>query len=150
MLIRTCGDLGIPCERIPSLTGVWTQSSPPAKIAAIGVHISRAVTSHGFALNLSTDLDYFKLIIPCGIADKPVTSIAHELEHHSRPLPTFDSARQPRLRQLRTRLPAADPLVRIPRGPPPIAPANYPDPEDTPARAPEPLRRLHQQDTHLA
>jgi lipoyl(octanoyl) transferase len=54
-------------------------SSPEAKIAAIGVHISRAVTSHGFALNVNTDLSFFDLIIPCGIAAKPVTSIAREL-----------------------------------------------------------------------
>src|SRR6476620_10014602 len=50
-LIRTCGDLGVVTARIPGLTGVWTQDSTPGKIAAIGVHISRAVTSHGFALN---------------------------------------------------------------------------------------------------
>src|SRR5215472_701511 len=80
-LIRTCGDLGVVTGRVPGLTGVWTQDDPPAKIAAIGVHISRAVTSHGFALNVSTNLDYFKLIVPCGIADKPVTSLAKELEH---------------------------------------------------------------------
>ncbi len=79
-LIRTCGDLGVPTERIAGLTGVWTQDSPAAKIAAIGVHISRGVTSHGFALNVSTDLDYFKLIVPCGIADKPVTSLARAME----------------------------------------------------------------------
>jgi len=53
--------------------------SERAKIAAIGVHISRGVTSHGFALNVNTDLDYFNLIIPCGINSKPVTSVAKEL-----------------------------------------------------------------------
>lgn len=78
-LIRTCGDLGVATERVRGLTGVWTQNHPAAKIAAIGVHISHAVTSHGFALNVSTNLDYFKLIIPCGISDKPVTSLAQEM-----------------------------------------------------------------------
>ena len=52
---------------------------PEAKIAAIGVHISRSVTSHGFALNVNVDLEYFNLIVPCGIATKPVTSMAREL-----------------------------------------------------------------------
>jgi lipoyl(octanoyl) transferase len=106
-LIRTCGDLGITCERICGLTGVWTQpaasrdsskgSEPCAsqpdsdskKIAAIGIHISRGITSHGFALNVSTDLDYFKLIVPCGISDRPVTSIAEELAG-PRALPTME------------------------------------------------------------
>ena len=79
VLIRTCGDLGVVTERIPGLTGVWTQNDPPGKIAAIGIHISRAVTSHGFALNVNTNLDYFKLIVPCGISDKPVTSLEREM-----------------------------------------------------------------------
>jgi lipoyl(octanoyl) transferase len=61
------------------LTGVWTEQSPEAKIAALGVHISRGVTSHGVALNVNTDLNYFNLIIPCGIESKPVTSIEKEL-----------------------------------------------------------------------
>ena len=79
-LIRTCGDLGVVTERIPGLTGVWTEDNPQGKIAAIGVHISRAVTSHGFALNVNINLDYFKLIVPCGISDKPVTSLEQEME----------------------------------------------------------------------
>ena len=104
ILIRTCADFQISAQRIPGLTGVWTSNNdggttgvparppearPPqtaspqpkeqAKIAAIGVHISRSVTSHGFALNVNTDLSYFDLIVPCGIVDKPVTSIAREL-----------------------------------------------------------------------
>ena len=82
VLIRTCAAFDIPTERVKGFTGVWTQeraSKPQAKIAAIGVHISRGVTSHGFALNVNTDLNYFDLIIPCGITSKPVTSISHEL-----------------------------------------------------------------------
>ena len=79
MLIRTCADFGVACERVKGLTGVWTsRERDQAKIAAIGVHISRGVTSHGFALNVNTDLDYFQLIVPCGIASKPVTSLAQE------------------------------------------------------------------------
>ncbi len=78
-LIRTCADFRIPTTRIPKLTGVWTTNETPAKIAAIGIHISRAVTSHGFALNVNVDLANFQLIIPCGLAAKPVTSMAQEL-----------------------------------------------------------------------
>ena len=89
VLIRTCADFGIPAKRIPGLTGVWTEPNPHAaagdapaesKIAALGIHISRGVTSHGFALNVNTDLSYFDLIIPCGITSKPVTSLSKELD----------------------------------------------------------------------
>jgi lipoyl(octanoyl) transferase len=85
VLIRSCGDFGISTRRVAGLTGVWTQSNREAsdfvekKIAAIGVHISRSVTSHGFALNVNTDLSYFDLIVPCGIAAKLVTSMQKEL-----------------------------------------------------------------------
>ncbi len=75
VLIRTCGDFGIATRRVPGLTGAWTEAEPAAKVAAIGVHISRSVTSHGFALNVNTDLSYFNLIVPCGITAKPVTSM---------------------------------------------------------------------------
>jgi lipoyl(octanoyl) transferase len=82
-IIRTCADFRIPATRIPKLTGVWTSPAianvEPAKIAAIGIHISRAVTSHGFALNVNTDLRFFDLIVPCGLIAKPVTSIQREI-----------------------------------------------------------------------
>ncbi len=83
VLIRSCADFGIPAKRICGLAGVWTAPDhvrpDEAKIAAIGVHISRAVTSHGFALNVNTDLNDFNLIVPCGIIDRPVTSMAEIL-----------------------------------------------------------------------
>jgi lipoyl(octanoyl) transferase len=71
-LIDTLADYGIEAGRIPKLTGVWVGDR---KIAAIGVHLSRWVTSHGFALNVNTDLSYFQYIVPCGLT-KPVTSMA--------------------------------------------------------------------------
>src|SRR5580692_11362449 len=71
-MIDTLADFGIQGGRIPKCTGVWVGG---AKIGAIGVHISRWVTSHGFALNVSTDMRYFQYIIPCGLT-KPVTSMA--------------------------------------------------------------------------
>ena len=76
VLIRTMSDFGIDAFRIEGLTGVHTHRG---KVAAIGVHISRWVTTHGFALNVNTDLSYFNLIIPCGITAKPVTSMQQEL-----------------------------------------------------------------------
>lgn len=79
VLIRTCADFSIATKRVAGLTGAWTEKDPEAKIAAIGVHISRSVTSHGFALNVNTDLKFFDLIVPCGIATKPVTSMKKEL-----------------------------------------------------------------------
>lgn len=75
VLIDTLDEFGIPASRIPKLTGVWVGER---KIAAIGVHISRWVTSHGFALNVSTDLSYFQYIVPCGLT-KPVASMAQLL-----------------------------------------------------------------------
>jgi lipoyl(octanoyl) transferase len=74
-LIRTCADFGVSTQRVPKLTGVWAQE---AKVAAIGVHISRGISSHGFALNVQTDLNDFELIVPCGIATKQVTSLSKE------------------------------------------------------------------------
>ena len=80
VLMRTCADFGISTKRVPGLTGVWIDREPEAKLAAIGIHISRFVTSHGFALNVNTDLTYFNLIVPCGITTKPVTSMQQQLD----------------------------------------------------------------------
>jgi len=71
VLIDTLADFGIEAQRIPGMTGVWTGD---AKIAAIGVHLSRWVSTHGWALNVNTDLKYFQYIVPCGLT-KPVTSM---------------------------------------------------------------------------
>ena len=76
VLIRTASDYGVEARRVEGLTGVWVGRE---KLAAIGVRISRWVTSHGFALNVSPDLEYFNLIVPCGIADRSVTSLARLL-----------------------------------------------------------------------
>jgi len=75
VLIRTAADFGISARRIEGLTGVWAGNE---KLAAIGVRISRWVTMHGFAFNITTDLDYFRLIVPCGIRNHGVTSL-HKL-----------------------------------------------------------------------
>jgi len=107
VLMRTCADFAISTKRVAGLTGVWTDAETndarvgpgalarpversstedlptskyaEAKLAAIGVHVSRFVTSHGFALNVNTDLSYFHLIVPCGLTSKPVTSMQQEL-----------------------------------------------------------------------
>jgi lipoyl(octanoyl) transferase len=93
-LIRLCAVYGVQAGRICGLTGVWCGAAQPgcssegtpcaaprpeAKIAAIGIHVARGVTSHGFAFNVTTDLRDFSLINPCGITDRPVTSLKQEL-----------------------------------------------------------------------
>jgi lipoyl(octanoyl) transferase len=73
VMIRSAADFGITARRIDGLTGTWVGAD---KLGAIGVRISRWITSHGFAFNVTTDLDYFKLIVPCGITDGGVTSLS--------------------------------------------------------------------------
>jgi lipoyl(octanoyl) transferase len=106
VLMRTAAEYGIPTQRVAGMTGVWTRPiarqvdgagglrkggghagestggrrSAEKKLAAIGVHISRGVTSHGFALNVSTDLEHFDLIVPCGLTGRQVTSLNREIE----------------------------------------------------------------------
>lgn len=72
VMIRTCADYAISAGRIAGLTGTWVGAE---KIGAIGIRISRWITSHGFAFNVRTELDHFKLIVPCGISDRGVTSL---------------------------------------------------------------------------
>src|SRR5271163_2223362 len=83
VLIRACADFGVLTQRAPGRAGVWTMPGgdvPEKKIAALGVHVARGVTTHGFALNVTTDLKDFELIVPCGIRDRGVTSIEAEAD----------------------------------------------------------------------
>jgi lipoyl(octanoyl) transferase len=115
-LIRLCGEFGVRAGRICGLTGVWCHlrwgsslgescgpkaSDPPAgekKIAAIGIHVARGIVTHGFAFNVTTDLSQFALINPCGITDRPVTSLEEEMAH-SEPLPGLEDLAQRAARQ---------------------------------------------------
>jgi lipoyl(octanoyl) transferase len=91
-LIRALASFGIEGRRIAGLTGVWAgPTGREAKVAAIGVRISRWITSHGFALNVAPDLRHFRLIVPCGIADRGVTSI-EELLGRSIPMVDVEDA----------------------------------------------------------
>ena len=147
VLIRTCSDFGIGAQRIKGLTGVWTyalRNKPEAKIAAIGVHISRAVTTHGFALNVSTDLDFFSLIVPCGITGKPVTSMERELQKMVALEEVATSASRNFGRVFNSQmlwLESLDDLLAQA-----AAVASTPESQtnqDTPARPPKELRELH-------
>ena len=157
VLIRTCGDFGIGAQRIKGMTGVWTYAlrhKPEAKIAAIGVHISRGVTTHGCALNVNTDLEYFELIVPCGLTGKQVTSMEKELQKAltieevataaSRNFGRVFQSQMLWLESLEDLLAQATPSA--PRPEPVQAPAN----QDTPARAPKELRELHGDGGELA
>jgi lipoyl(octanoyl) transferase len=75
-MIRATAEFGITAKRVAGKTGIWVENgNSEEKLGAIGVHISRWVTSHGFAYNVSTDLRFFDLIVPCGIADRKATSL---------------------------------------------------------------------------
>jgi len=82
-LIRTVSEYGLPAMRVPGRSGVWLPASgsrPERKVVAIGIRVSRKTTQHGFALNVSPDLRAFDRIIPCGIQDAGVSSLARELD----------------------------------------------------------------------
>jgi lipoyl(octanoyl) transferase len=89
VLIRACADFGVLTQRAAGRAGVWTMPGGAVaekKIAALGVHVARGVTTHGFALNVSTDLHDFDMIVPCGIRDRGVTSMEAEVD----PAPTME------------------------------------------------------------
>ncbi|HMU07396.1 MAG TPA: lipoyl(octanoyl) transferase LipB [Kaistella sp.] len=91
-IIRTIAEYGLKGERSEGETGVWLDVGKPyaRKICAMGVKTSKWVTMHGFALNVNTDLRYFEYIIPCGIKDKSVTSLARELERKFSDVEVFE------------------------------------------------------------
>jgi lipoyl(octanoyl) transferase len=105
-LIGVCAAFGVRAGHVAGLTGVWcgvaessgqetetdaSQAGGERKIGAIGIHVAKGITSHGFAFNVTTDLRDFKLIVPCGIADHGVTSLRQELEQQPGPSPALPS-----------------------------------------------------------
>lgn len=150
-LIRVCLTYGVRADRIAGLTGVWCLAdggSPEPlrkqdrKMGAIGIHVSRGITSHGFAFNVRTDLRDFQLINPCGITDKAVTSLELEAADHA-PLPDLETiaheaARQfgQVFRQQVLALDSVDALLET------AAPERDFPAEDTPLQVPEEVERL--------
>ncbi len=157
-LIRLCAEFQVPAGRICKLTGVWcglpaghmgpTCTAAPQslmlgrKICAIGIHVARGVTSHGFAFNVTTDLSGFTLINPCGITDRPVTSLAREIADPG-VLPSLEELAHRAARQFGTAL--AEPVelvesvaaLRAQAAARPEFPA-----EDTPLQIPPEIERL--------
>ena len=147
-LIRLCGVYGVRAGRIAGLTGVWcgveqdVAGSQPRKIGAIGIHVSRGITSHGFAFNVTTDLRDFQLINPCGITDKPVTSLEREIPEGVT-LPGLEEIAHVAARQFghvfSQQVLAVENLDALRRR----RCEDAPGAEDTPAQVPEEVRRLH-------
>jgi lipoyl(octanoyl) transferase len=153
-LIRLCGVYGVAAGRITGLTGVWCSVAEPQvsskeskKIGAIGIHVSRGITSHGFAFNVTTNLDDFKLINPCGITDRPVTSLEREMADPAR-VPVLESIAHQAARQFG--LVFGQPILavesldvlRSQAGAPLAKPPAAPLAEDTPLQVPAEVERL--------
>ena len=153
VLIRTCSDFGIATQRIKGLTGVWTyalRNKPEAKIAALGVHISRGVTTHGFALNVSTDLDFFTLIVPCGIIGKPVTSMERELHKKLTMEEVATAVSRNFGRVFHSQMLWLESLDDLLAQATAVQPVESPANQDTPARPPKELMELHGDGGELA
>jgi lipoyl(octanoyl) transferase len=155
-LIRVCGVYGVRAGRIAGLTGVWCGgradgglldegigANNARKIGAIGIHVSRGITSHGFAFNVTTDLRDFQLINPCGITDKPVTSLEREVPEGVT-LPGLEEVAQVAARQFgqvyRQQILAVESLDGL-RGQA-AAKREFPA-EDTPVQVPAEVKHLH-------
>jgi lipoyl(octanoyl) transferase len=151
-LIRLCGGFGVRAERICGLTGVWCgglsdeSSGAGRKIGAIGIHVARGITSHGFAFNVTTNLEDFRLIVPCGIPDHQVTSLAREVQHPTA-LPSLEAIAHEAARQFGQvfgeQVLAVESLdaLRAQAAVAPPAPPQFPA-EDTPLQVPPEVERL--------
>jgi lipoyl(octanoyl) transferase len=165
-LIRLCGEFGVKAGRVAGLTGVWcggaldnrtgderAGSGPERKIGAIGIHVARGITSHGFASNVTTDLRDFDLIVPCGITGHAVTSLERELSlsraADPEELPALETVAHRAARQFgmvfNEQVLAVESLEALrahaARPPAPEFPA-----EDTPMRVPAEVERLRRQE----
>jgi lipoyl(octanoyl) transferase len=160
-LIRLCGVYGVRAGRIVGLTGVWCglqgladgsllEQGPGTgkerKVGAIGIHVSRGITSHGFAFNVTTDLRDFQLINPCGITDKPVTSLEREIPEGVS-LPGLEEMAHQAARQFgqvfAQQVLAVESMEALR-----VRSAGRLPPEDTPLRVPAEVERLHGDPEH--
>ena len=159
VLIRLCGVFGLRAGRIAGLTGVWCgvnldgsegqqAAGPERKIGAIGIHVSRGITSHGFAFNVRTDLRDFSLINPCGITDRPVTSLEREVERPEE-LPALEAIAHQAARQFGLvfdqqvlALESLEALRDQAASAPPASTERKFPAEDTPLRVPAEVERL--------
>lgn len=163
-MIRLCAGFGVRAGRIKGLTGVWCPGSGPAdgslsdesdakdgKICAIGIHVSRGITSHGFAFNVTTNLNDFGLIIPCGIPDHPVTSLEKEFPRRAvqqpEQLPTLEAVAEEVARQFGLvfdqQVLAVESVEALRAQAAPVFPA-----EDTPLQVPAEVERLRGIENH--
>ncbi len=144
-LIRLCGGFGVHAARVAGLTGVWCgESGSERKIGAIGIHVARGITSHGFAFNVTTDLRDFGLIVPCGIPDHAVTSLELEVRE-PKALPDLDTVAHQAARQFGLvfdqQVLAVESLAVLRAQAEAANPPNFPA-EDTPVRVPAEVQRL--------